>query len=82
VPDTIRPEEAVTVPLAVLTAVLALFSEDSLAIDEGTEVRESVLIWGGSCAFPALSSFSESPALTLFSERRPVRYPDRSNARP
>ncbi|KAH7362620.1 chaperonin 10-like protein [Plectosphaerella cucumerina] len=48
VPDTIRPEEAATVPLAALTAVLALFSEDSLAIDKGTEVRESVLIWGGS----------------------------------
>jgi NADPH:quinone reductase-like Zn-dependent oxidoreductase len=52
VPDTIRPEEAATVPLAALTAVLALFSEDSLAIDKGTEVRESVLIWGGSCAYP------------------------------
>ncbi|KAH6686376.1 chaperonin 10-like protein [Plectosphaerella plurivora] len=48
VPDAITPEEAASIPLAALTAVLALFSKNSLAIETNTEARESVLIWGGS----------------------------------
>ncbi|GJC89621.1 trans-enoyl reductase [Colletotrichum liriopes] len=48
VPKNISLEEAVTLPLASMTAWLALFSKSSLNIprDSGSDI--SVLIWGGS----------------------------------
>ncbi|SPJ76456.1 related to C.carbonum toxD gene [Fusarium torulosum] len=47
VPKSISLQEAATVPLASLTAWLALFSKDSLNIDRN-EPDTTVLIWGGS----------------------------------
>ncbi|KAG5659039.1 hypothetical protein KAF25_007592 [Fusarium avenaceum] len=47
VPNSISLQEATTVPLASLTAWLALFSKDSLNIDRNESDR-TVLIWGGS----------------------------------
>ncbi|KAH6963734.1 chaperonin 10-like protein [Fusarium avenaceum] len=47
VPKSISLQEAATVPLASLTAWLALFSKDSLNIDRN-ESDTTVLIWGGS----------------------------------
>lgn len=46
-PAGISPEQGATVPLAACTALLALFSQGSLAIKKGS--KETVLIWGGSC---------------------------------
>ncbi|OLN85193.1 Zinc-type alcohol dehydrogenase-like protein C2E1P3.01-like protein 4 [Colletotrichum chlorophyti] len=47
VPKNISPEEAATLPLASMTAWLALFSKDCLAIPRNGG-SETVLIWGGS----------------------------------
>ncbi|KZL87228.1 zinc-binding oxidoreductase [Colletotrichum incanum] len=48
VPKDTSLEEAVTLPLASMTAWLALFSEESLKIPRGGGSDVSVLIWGGS----------------------------------
>ncbi|KAF9870974.1 hypothetical protein CkaCkLH20_11646 [Colletotrichum karsti] len=48
VPKNITPEEAATLPLASMTAWLALFSKDCLAIPRDSGHDASVLIWGGS----------------------------------
>lgn len=49
VPGNITPEEAATLPLASMTAWLALFSQDCLNIPRDSGSETSVLIWGGSC---------------------------------
>lgn len=49
VPETMSGEEASTVPLASCTALLGLFSNESLALDAEAAEKSSVLIWGGSC---------------------------------
>lgn len=48
-PPNIPPEEAVTVPLAVCTAYLGLFSPGCLNIDRKAGPETSILIWGASC---------------------------------
>ncbi|KXH54060.1 hypothetical protein CSAL01_01966 [Colletotrichum salicis] len=48
VPKNISPEEAATLPLASMTAWLALFSQECLAIPREDGSKTSVLIWGGS----------------------------------
>ncbi|KAF5026077.1 hypothetical protein F66182_1869 [Fusarium sp. NRRL 66182] len=47
VPKNISLQEAATIPLASLTAWIALFSPQCLNIDR-TNSKESILIWGGS----------------------------------
>ncbi|OJJ65396.1 hypothetical protein ASPSYDRAFT_54670 [Aspergillus sydowii CBS 593.65] len=47
-PPNIPPEEAVTVPLAVYTAYLGLFSPGCLNIDRKAGPETSILIWGSS----------------------------------
>ncbi|WWC69904.1 uncharacterized protein I206_103847 [Kwoniella pini CBS 10737] len=47
-PKSISPEDASTVPLALTTAWLALFSPDSLGIPKKEDPNVSILIWGGS----------------------------------
>ncbi|KAH0440699.1 hypothetical protein CcaCcLH18_02369 [Colletotrichum camelliae] len=47
-PKNITPEEAATLPLASMTAWLALFSKDCLAIPRVSGEKTLVLIWGGS----------------------------------
>ncbi|KAK1514623.1 hypothetical protein CABS01_06602 [Colletotrichum abscissum] len=48
VPKNISPEEAATIPLASMTAELALFSEACLAIPRESGSETAVLVWGGS----------------------------------
>ncbi|KXH34009.1 hypothetical protein CSIM01_02344 [Colletotrichum simmondsii] len=48
VPKNISPEEAATIPLASMTAELALFSKECLAIPRESGSKTAVLIWGGS----------------------------------
>ncbi|KAJ0323802.1 hypothetical protein COL5a_008164 [Colletotrichum fioriniae] len=48
IPKNISPEEAATLPLASMTAWLALFSKECLAIPRESGSETSVLIWGGS----------------------------------
>ncbi|KAI5465598.1 zinc-binding dehydrogenase family oxidoreductase [Mariannaea sp. PMI_226] len=48
VPSNITSPEAATVPLASLTAYLALFSKDCLNIDQKSRSNTNILIWGGS----------------------------------
>ncbi|KAM0332991.1 hypothetical protein ACHAQA_001648 [Verticillium albo-atrum] len=48
VPEGTSPERAATVPLAVATALLALYSKESLAIDRAAGSETAVLVWGGS----------------------------------
>ncbi|KAL1623137.1 Zinc-binding oxidoreductase alcohol dehydrogenase [Diplodia seriata] len=50
VPPSVPKEQAATMPLAVATAWLALFSKTSLCIPRrnGGEPRHKVLVWGGS----------------------------------
>ncbi|GJC96409.1 zinc-binding oxidoreductase [Colletotrichum higginsianum] len=48
VPKNISLEEAATLPLASMTAWLALFSKDSLSISRDSGSDASILIWGGS----------------------------------
>ncbi|KAF6835365.1 hypothetical protein CMUS01_05816 [Colletotrichum musicola] len=48
VPSNITPEEAATLPLASMTAWLALFSKDCLNIPRDSGSDTSILIWGGS----------------------------------
>ncbi|KAF6828330.1 Zinc-type alcohol dehydrogenase-like protein C2E1P3.01-like protein 4 [Colletotrichum plurivorum] len=48
VPSNITPEEAATLPLASMTAWLALFFKDCLNIPRDSRSDTSVLIWGGS----------------------------------
>ncbi|OHE98291.1 hypothetical protein CORC01_06488 [Colletotrichum orchidophilum] len=48
VPKNISSEEAVTIPLASVTAWLALFSKECLAIPRESGEETSVLVWGGS----------------------------------
>lgn len=50
-PNGISVPQAATVPLAALTAYLALFSEGSLNIDRESASGTSLLVWGGSCMF-------------------------------
>ncbi|KAF4897540.1 Zinc-type alcohol dehydrogenase-like protein [Colletotrichum viniferum] len=47
-PKNITLEEAATLPLALMTAWLALFSKDCLAMPRVSGEKASVLIWGGS----------------------------------
>lgn len=51
-PGSISHEHDSTVPLAAATAWLALFSQDSLAINRDQTKGTSVLVWGGSCKSP------------------------------
>lgn len=47
-PTSISPAEAATVPLAAITAWLALFSKGCLNIARSNS-QQTALIWGGSC---------------------------------
>ncbi|KAH7129754.1 putative alcohol dehydrogenase [Dactylonectria estremocensis] len=48
VPEGISLEQAATVPLATVTALLALFSKECLNIETNARTKTTVLIWGGS----------------------------------
>ncbi|TDZ31093.1 Trans-enoyl reductase [Colletotrichum spinosum] len=48
VPGNVSLEEAATLPLASMTAWLALFSKDCLAIPRDSKSYTSLLVWGGS----------------------------------
>lgn len=47
-PTSVLPAEAATIPLAAITAWLALFSKECLNIPRSS-TQQTVLIWGGSC---------------------------------
>jgi NADPH:quinone reductase-like Zn-dependent oxidoreductase len=49
VPEQISSADAVTVPLAVGTAWLALYSEPCLSILRTGKNATPILVWGGSC---------------------------------
>lgn len=70
----ISREQAATIPLAFLTAVLALFSEDSLNINKDP-AHKKILIWGGSC-MSSVSMIIRGGMLTPCSKRRTVRSTD------
>ncbi|TDZ16994.1 Trans-enoyl reductase fsa3 [Colletotrichum orbiculare MAFF 240422] len=46
--SNVSSEEAATLPLASMTAWLALFSKDCLAIPRDSKSKTSLLVWGGS----------------------------------
>lgn len=66
IPGNITLAQASTVPLASLTAYLALFSNDCLNInpniDETNVVGQPILIWGGSCKSADRGQYSSSTA--------------------
>ncbi|KAK1658664.1 chaperonin 10-like protein [Colletotrichum godetiae] len=54
VPKNISPEEAATLPLASMTAWLALFSKECLAIPQEDGSKTSLLVWGASVGLYAI----------------------------
>ena len=49
IPASMGFAEAASIPLALTTAWLALFSKDCLAIPRSEAHKTPLLVWGGSC---------------------------------